>query len=75
MRHLLARVRYLIASFLHQNSDLHTKQFNHLCLLFWIFFSNIFLGTDRPLDRDELESRRPQIQSWEVNPEMVPRNR
>jgi len=32
-------------------------------------------GTDRPLDRDELESRRPQIQSWEVNPEMVPRNR
>jgi len=32
-------------------------------------------GVDRPLDRQELESRRPQVQSWEVNPEMVPRNR
>jgi len=32
-------------------------------------------GTDRPLDRQELESRRPQTQSWHVNPEMVPRNR
>jgi len=31
-------------------------------------------GVDRPLDRQELESRRPQVQSWEVNPEMVPRN-
>jgi len=31
-------------------------------------------GTDRPLDRQELESRRPQVKSWEVNPEMVPKN-
>ena len=32
-------------------------------------------GPERPLDREELESRRPQVKSWEVNPEMVPRNR
>ena len=32
-------------------------------------------GLERPLDREELESRRPQVKSWEVNPEMVPRNR
>ncbi len=29
---------------------------------------------DRILDRNELESRRPQVKPWEVNPELVPRN-
>ena len=28
---------------------------------------------DRVLDREELESRRPQVKPWEINPEYVPK--
>ena len=28
---------------------------------------------DRPMDRDELESRRPMTKPWDVNPEFVPK--
>ena len=30
---------------------------------------------DHVLDRDELESRRPQVKPWEINPEYVPKNK
>ena len=31
-------------------------------------------NTNRILDREEIEFRRPQVKPWEVNPEYVPRN-
>ena len=39
------------------------------------FRENKFRENNRILDRDEIESRRPQARPWEINPEMVPRNR
>ncbi len=35
--------------------------------------NNVDRDRDRVLDRDELESQRPDVKPWEVNPEFVPR--
>jgi len=39
------------------------------------FRENDYRENSRVLDRDEIESRRPQVRPWETNPEFVPRNR
>ena len=39
------------------------------------FRENDYRENNRVLDRDEIESRRPQVRPWESNPEFVPRNR